>query len=240
MAGARSPRSLSRSAFFCEGEQRFGRLFSDQGQVDAFSAERALVGPAEKQQRFGEFDRSRVDGVEAFDELGVVAVQILRATSRSVWVIASGVRSSCEALAANRRCSASWASSRASMVSNASASSRNSSWRPSSRTRWESDPLAAMRVASVMSQRAEHAAREESSLLRDQRRAGTPIPPPLAERKRLGGRTVGTNGPRLMTTASGTYRSRNTHTTARRRAREHEEPGVTQRSASGGHSALAP
>jgi hypothetical protein len=65
-------------------------------------------------------------------------------------VIASGVRSSWEALAANRRCSATWASSRASMASKASASSRNSSVRPSNRMRWESDPVAAVRVASVM------------------------------------------------------------------------------------------
>ena len=36
------------------------------------------------------------------------------------------------------------------MASKASASSRNSSLRPSSRIRWESDPVAAMRVASVM------------------------------------------------------------------------------------------
>ena len=74
----------------------------------------------------------------------------LRATSRSVCVIASGVRSSWEALAANRCCSATCASSRASMVSKASASSRNSSLRPSNWIRWESDPSAPMRVASVM------------------------------------------------------------------------------------------
>ena len=74
----------------------------------------------------------------------------LRATSRSVCVIASGVRSSWEALAAKRCCSATWASSRASMASKASASSRNSSLRPSSWIRWESDPVAAVRVASVM------------------------------------------------------------------------------------------
>jgi hypothetical protein len=73
-----------------------------------------------------------------------------RATSSSVRVIASGVRSSWEALAANRRCSATWASSRASMVSKASASSRNSSLRPGSRMRCDSDPLAAVRVAAVM------------------------------------------------------------------------------------------
>ena len=74
----------------------------------------------------------------------------LRATSRSVRVIASGVRSSCEALAANLCCSATCASSRASMPSKASASSRNSSLRPSSSIRWESDPVAALRVASMM------------------------------------------------------------------------------------------
>ena len=74
----------------------------------------------------------------------------LRATSRSVCVIASGVRSSWEALAANLCCSATCASSRASMVSKASASSRNSSLRPGSWIRWESDPFAAMRVASVI------------------------------------------------------------------------------------------
>ncbi len=67
----------------------------------------------------------------------------LRATSSSVCVIASGVRSSWEALAAKRCCSATCASSRASMVSKASASSRNSSLRPGSRIRWASDPVAA-------------------------------------------------------------------------------------------------
>ena len=74
----------------------------------------------------------------------------LRATSRSVCVTASGVRSSWEALAANRCCSATCASSRASMLSKASESSRNSSLRPSSWIRWESDPVAAMRAAFVM------------------------------------------------------------------------------------------
>ena len=74
----------------------------------------------------------------------------LRATSRRVCVIASGVRSSWEALAANLCCSATCASSCASMVSKASASSRNSSLRPGSRIRWDSDPFAAVRVASVM------------------------------------------------------------------------------------------
>ncbi len=73
-----------------------------------------------------------------------------RATSRSVLDTASGVRSSWEALAANLLCSATCASSRASIVSNASASSRNSSPRPGSLIRWESEPRAAVRVASVI------------------------------------------------------------------------------------------
>ena len=74
----------------------------------------------------------------------------LRATSSKVWVIASGVRNSWEALAANRCCSAAWASRRPSMVSKSSARSRNSSRRPGSRIRYESMPVAAIRVASVM------------------------------------------------------------------------------------------
>ena len=78
------------------------------------------------------------------------ALGSLRATSSRVCVIASGVRSSCDAFAANRCCSATWASSRASMASKLSASSRNSSLRPSSSIRYESDPFAALRVASVM------------------------------------------------------------------------------------------
>ena len=74
----------------------------------------------------------------------------LRATSSRVCVVASGVRSSWDALAANLRCSATCASSRASMASKLSASSRSSSLRPGSRIRCESDPFAATRVASVM------------------------------------------------------------------------------------------
>ena len=50
------------------------------------------------------------------------------------------------------------------MVSKASASSRNSSLRPGSWIRWESDPFAAIRVASVMRrQRGEHAAGDKPS-----------------------------------------------------------------------------
>ncbi len=74
----------------------------------------------------------------------------LRATSSSDCVIASGVRSSCEALAANRWCSATWDSSCSSMVSKTSASSRNSSARPGSRTRCDSDPREASLAASAI------------------------------------------------------------------------------------------
>ena len=42
-----------------------------------FSGEGALVGAAEEEQCFGEVDRSGVDGVQAFDELAVVAVRII-------------------------------------------------------------------------------------------------------------------------------------------------------------------
>ena len=61
----------------CEGEERFGGFFRDEGQVDVFSGEGSLVGAAEQEQCFGEVDRSGVDGVEAFDELAGVAVRIV-------------------------------------------------------------------------------------------------------------------------------------------------------------------
>jgi hypothetical protein len=60
-----------------EGEERFGGFFRDEGQVDAFSGERPLVGPAEQEQRFGEVDRAGVDDVEAVDEFAGVAVRIV-------------------------------------------------------------------------------------------------------------------------------------------------------------------
>ena len=65
------------AAFFGEGEERLGGLFGDERQVDGFADERPLVGAAEHEQRFGEVDRSGVDGVQALDELAVVAVRIL-------------------------------------------------------------------------------------------------------------------------------------------------------------------
>jgi hypothetical protein len=150
----------------------------------------------------------------------------LRATSRSVCVTASGVRSSWEALAENRCCSASCASSCSSMASKASASSRNSSLPPGSRIRWESDPFAAMRVASVM--------RVKGASIRPAR--SHPPARPNTSRKanavaalgakarwrsdRLGTRSPGRRpgGSGVVSTPSGTYRSRNTHTTASSRA----------------------
>ena len=152
--GSRRRRSRCVSAaLFCEREERFGGFFRDEGQVDVFSGERPLVGAAEQEQCFGEVDRSGVDGVETVDELAVVVARIvagdveqrLRDRQRRAQLV-GGV--GCESF--SRCCSATCASSRASMASKASASSRNSSLRPSSWIRWESDPVAAMRVASVM------------------------------------------------------------------------------------------
>ena len=147
----------------------------------------------------------------------------VRATSRSVFEIASGVRSSWEALAANLRCSATCASSRASIVSKASASSRNSSLRPGSRIRWESDPCRghAGGVGDA-GQRGEHAAGEDPSSHETEHQQ---------ERQHCGcrrgegaheeGGADGHARPRcvgLSSTPSGTYRRRNTHTAASSRA----------------------
>jgi hypothetical protein len=62
---------------FCEGEERFGGFFRYERQVDVLSGERPLAGPAEQEQRFGEVDRSGVDGAEALVELAAVAVRIV-------------------------------------------------------------------------------------------------------------------------------------------------------------------
>ena len=48
-----------------------------EGEVDVLAGEGPLVGAAEQEQSFGEVDRSGVDGVEAVDELAVVAARIL-------------------------------------------------------------------------------------------------------------------------------------------------------------------
>ena len=65
------------AVLLCEGQERLGGFFGDEGQVDVLSGEGPLVGTAEQQQCLGEVDRSGVDRVEAFDELAVVAVLVV-------------------------------------------------------------------------------------------------------------------------------------------------------------------
>ena len=65
------------AALLGEGEERLGGLLGDEGQVDVLAGEGPLVGAAEQEQRLGEVDRPGVDGVEAVDELAVVAVRIV-------------------------------------------------------------------------------------------------------------------------------------------------------------------
>ena len=141
---------MPRPRFSARGEERFSGFLCYEGQVDVFSGEGPLVGAAEQEQCLSEVDRSGVDGVEALDEFAGVAVEIVACHVEKGLRDRQRVRSSWEALAANLRCSPTWASSRSSMVSKASASSRNSSLRPGNRIRCESDPFVAMRVASVM------------------------------------------------------------------------------------------
>src|SRR5262249_21805129 len=64
------------AALFCEGEERLGGFFGDEGEVDVFCGEGSSVGAAEQEQCLGEVDRSTVDVVEAVDEFGGVAVGI--------------------------------------------------------------------------------------------------------------------------------------------------------------------
>jgi hypothetical protein len=61
----------------CERQERFGGFFGYERQVDVFWDEGPLVGAAEQEQGFGEVDRWGVDGVEAVDQLAVVAVRIV-------------------------------------------------------------------------------------------------------------------------------------------------------------------
>ena len=78
MVGVMSPAvSMVTPLLFCEGEERFGGFFRDEGQVDVFSGEGPLVGAAEQEQCFSEVDRSGVDDVEAVDEVAGVAVRIV-------------------------------------------------------------------------------------------------------------------------------------------------------------------
>ena len=146
----------------------------------------------------------------------------LRATSSSVCVIASGVRSSWEALAANRCCSATCASSRASMASKASASSRNSSCGPAAGCGGRairSRPACGVRDAS---QRGEHPAGEKPSSQRDRTPAGTPTPRlPLGAKTRRRLERPGKDDRERgweMSASAGRNRSRNSHTAASSKA----------------------
>ena len=138
------------AAFFCEGEERLGGFFRDEGQVDVFSGEGPLVGAAEQEQRFGEVDRSGVDGVEAVDELAVVAVRIvaghvekgLRDRQRGAQFVGGVGGESLlfgDVRLEPREHGVEGVGELAELVAAAL-----------SRIRWESDPVAAMRVASVM------------------------------------------------------------------------------------------
>jgi hypothetical protein len=48
---------------FCEGEERLGGLFRNEGEIDLLSGEGSSVGAAEQEQCFGEVDCSTVDVV---------------------------------------------------------------------------------------------------------------------------------------------------------------------------------
>ena len=115
-----------------------------------FSGEGPLVGAAEQEQCFGEVDRSGVDGVEAVDELAGVAVRIvagdvekcLRDRQRGAQFV-GGV--GCESLLFGDVCFEPREHGVEGVGELAELVLRPSSW-----IRWESDPFAAMRVASVM------------------------------------------------------------------------------------------
>ena len=70
-------RGLDReTALLRERKEGLGRFFRDEGQVDGLLDKGSLVGAAEHEQRFGKADRARVHGVQAIDELAVVAARI--------------------------------------------------------------------------------------------------------------------------------------------------------------------
>ena len=151
MVGLTSPEvSIVSAAFFREGEQRLGGFLRDEGEVDVLSRERPPVGAAEQEQRFGEVDRAGVDGVEALDELAVVAVRIvaghveerLRDRQRGAQLV-GGVGG--EALLLGDVC----LEPREHGVEGVGELAELVVAAPS-RIRWESDPVAAVRVASVM------------------------------------------------------------------------------------------
>ena len=80
----------------------------------------------------------------------VVRVGLASATSMAVRMTVSGVRSSCEAFATNRRCAANARSRRSSMSSKVSASSLSSSWAPVRASRSPRCWSEARRAVSVM------------------------------------------------------------------------------------------
>ena len=158
---------------FCEGEERFGCVFRYEEQVDVFLSEGPLVSATEQEQSLGKFDRSGIDGVEAFDELAGMAVWIVAGDLKKGLRDRQWGTSSWKAFAANLCCSATCASSRASMASKLSASSRNSSLRPFRRILGERS-VSTIRVASVMRVKGASICRREPTLPRNRTPAGRP------------------------------------------------------------------
>ena len=114
-----------------------------------------LVRAAEQEQRFGEARwRARSTARRRSTSSPSTRSGSLQATvERRLCNRQTGVRSSWEAFAANLCCSAMCDSSRDKRWRSSRRrpqAARNSSLVPGSRIRWESDPFAAMRVASVM------------------------------------------------------------------------------------------
>ncbi len=103
-------------------------------EVHKFSGGQAAVGPGKGQQAsmiasdWSSASRTRPTTVSS---PSVVRVGLAMATSMRVRMEVSGVRSSCEALATNRRWLAKARSRRSNMSSKVSASSLSSSWGPS-------------------------------------------------------------------------------------------------------------
>ena len=166
-------------ALLGEREQRLGGLLDEQRQVDGLPGERPRSARLSTSSASVRSIARALTAWRRSTSSSGSWVGSLRATSRRVCEIASGVRSSCEALAANRCCSATWASSRASMASKASASSRNSSLRPSSRIRWDSDPLRGQAGGvGDAGQRGEHPAGEAATRPPGRTPAGRPARSP--------------------------------------------------------------
>ena len=75
--GAASPEvSMVTPRFSASGSSVSVASSASERQVDVLAGEGPLVGAAEQEQRLGEVDRPGVDGVEAVDELAVVAVRV--------------------------------------------------------------------------------------------------------------------------------------------------------------------